>query len=661
MTKRFTYALLIGVFSTPAGALANDTDSPLGNLGDMPIQSLGDVVTSVSKKPEDSFRSAAAVYVITNEEIKLSGATHIAEVLRGVPGLDVARFDSSNWAISSRGLNGFYANELLVLVDGRTIYTPLFSGVYWDIQNMPLDDIERIEVIRGPGASLWGANAVNGVINIITKRAADTQGTYINQIAGNQDRSLTDVRYGGKIADDLYYRAYAKNDDRAAMPTVNGTSGNNQWDNAKAGFRADWDTSSSRKITLQGDVYDASINLTSTIPSLTAPTGFDTFADMIHSKGFNVLGRWDEKHNQDLSSTFQAYVDYQSPSYSQLQQEIYTFDLDYQTTWKANDRNDIEWGLGTRYIADNLTGSRSITISNYPDNESIFSAFIQDQYALVHKEVYLTIGSKVEHNSFTGYEVEPSARIAWYPDNKQTMWAAISRAVRTPGIGEMGVITNNITSLAPGAVAQTQFNANSESEELIAYELGYRVKPTQQVSIDSTAFINDYTKLTTYEPGTPIVTPDGVYYPYNAANLGAGHAYGFETSAKWEVSSRWNLLANYSYINLLLDQGASQDPTFQSKAGEVPHHQFMFRSQLFLPHDVQLVDAVYYVDRLPADSIDSYVRFDTQVLWQATSGIELALVGQNLLDNKHQEFTSPPAGTANEIPRAFYGRVTIRY
>jgi len=603
------------------------------------------------------------VYVISNEDIKLSGATHIAEVLRGVPGLDVARFDSSNWAISSRGLNGFYANELLVLVDGRTIYTPLFSGVYWDIQNMPLDDIERIEVIRGPGASLWGADAVNGVINIITKRAADTQGTYVNQIVGTEDRSLTDVRYGGKVGDDLYYRVYAKNDERAAMPTVNGTSGNNQWDNAKAGFRTDWDASSTRKITIQGDVYDADINLNSTVPSFTAVTGYDTFADVIHSKGFNLLGRWDEKHSQDLSSTFQAYVDYQSPSYSQLKQEIYTFDFDYQTTWKANDRNEVEWGVGTRYIADNLTGSPSIIISNYPHNESVFSAFVQDQYAIIQKELYLTLGSKFEHNSFTGYEFEPSARLAWCPDNQQTVWGAISRAVRTPGIGERSNIATNVLTVAPGAIAQSVYDSGVQSEELIAYEIGYRVKPTQKLSIDSTAFINDYTKLITYEPGTPTLAPDGInfYYPYFLSNLGAGRAYGFETSAKWEVTPRWNLLANYSYINLLLNQGASQDPTFLSKDGEVPHHQFMVRSQLFLPHDVQLVNAVYYVDKLPSESIDSYVRLDTQLIWQATSGIELALVGQNLLDNKHQEFSAPPAGTANEIPRAYYGRVTIRY
>ena len=427
---------------------------------------------------------------------------------------------------------------------------------------MPLDDIERIEVIRGPGASLWGADAVNGVINIITKRAADTQGTYLNQIAGNQDRSLTDVRYGGKVGDDLYYRVYAKNDLREATPTIDGLNGNNRWDNAKAGFRADWDASGTRKITLQGDVYDADINLNSTVPSFTAATGYDTFADMIHSKGFNLLGRWDEKHSQDVSSTFQAYVDYQSPSYSQLQQEIYTFDFDYQTTWKANDRNDVEWGLGTRYIADNLTGSPSIIISNYPDNESVFSAFVQDQYAIIQKEVYLTLGSKFEHNSFTGYEVEPSRPHRLVSRQQANGVGGALRAVRTPGIGERSNTATNVLSLAPGAIAQSVYDSGVQSEELIAYELGYRVKPTQKVSIDSTAFINDYTKLITYEPGTPVLAPDGInyYYPYILSNLGAGHAYGFETSVKWEVTSRWNLLANYSYINLLLDQAQAKIP-----------------------------------------------------------------------------------------------------
>lgn len=281
--KKVSFFALITLLAIPSRALSQD--AALEDLENLSLESLGNIVTSVSKKPEDSFRSPAAIYVITNEDIKLSGATHIAEALRGVPGLDVARFDSSNWAIASRGLNGFYSNKLLVLLDGRTIYTPLFSGVYWDIQNIPLDDVERIEVIRGPGASLWGANAVNGVINIITKSAADTQGAYLNQVIGNQDRSLTDTRYGGKTDKDLYYRGYAKYDNRNDTPTITGGNGNNEWDNAKTGFRTDWAVTTDRSVTVQGDIYDANINLDSVNASLTAPTGYVFAHDQIHSYG----------------------------------------------------------------------------------------------------------------------------------------------------------------------------------------------------------------------------------------------------------------------------------------------------------------------------------------------------------------------------------------
>lgn len=653
MSKRLLIAMLLS--SAPLPALAGQLD----NLDQLSLDSLGKIVTSVSKKPEDSFRSPAAIYVISNDDIKASGATHIAEVLRGVPGLDVARLDSSNWAISSRGFNDLFSNKMLVLVDGRTIYTPIFSGVYWDIQNMPLEDIDRVEVIRGPGASLWGANAVNGVINIITKRAEATQGIYASTVVGNQDRSINDVRYGGKLNDDLYYRTYAKYDNRQETRTTARGPGNNDWDNVKAGFRADWDVSESRKITLQGDVYDADINLDLFTPTLSDPSGINAYHDKIDSKGFNMLGRWDEKHSNTLSSTFQAYVDYQSPSYSSLEQKIYTFDLDYQTLWKADERNEIMWGLGSRYIASDLTGSDTIIIAKPIDSETILSAFVQDQYALVPKELYVTLGSKFEHNDFSGFEIEPSARIAWYPDNKQTVWAAVSRAVRTPGIAERSWFIN--LQAQPPLLAQQRYSNSYTSEELMAYEVGYRVKPTQKVTVDSTAFINDYSKLRTFEPGDLEFPGADIIAPYNISNVGSGKAYGFETSVNWDVTKEWSLLANYSYINMVLDSNGSQDPTFLSQEGRVPHHQISLRSQLYLPHDVRLVNTAYYTDELPADSIDSYIRFDTQVIWQATNNIEVSLVGQNLLDSKHPEFGAPLDGVANEIPRAFYGRLTLRY
>ncbi len=655
MKKAITYALM-GLCALPAGANAAD-EQGLGDLGNLSLDKLGKIVTSVSRKPEDSFRSAAAIYVISNDDIKASGATHIAEVLRGVPGLDVARFDSSNWAISSRGGNAFFSNKLLVQVDGRSIYTPLFSGVYWDVQNLPLEDIDRIEIIRGPGATQWGANAVNGIINIITKSAEATQGGYASQTVGTFDHSLTDVRYGGKIGDNAYYRAYGQFTARGSTDTVSGPSGHNDWNQGKAGFRSDWKVSENRKITLQGDVYNADINLDLGIPSLTDTSGIESFHDKIHSKGMNLLGRWEEKHSETLQSTFQTYFDFQSPDYSSLKQDISTLDFDYHTAWKTDERNDVMWGGGVRYTRADLTGSNTIFANDPNVTQSIFSAFLQDQYALFPKELYLTLGSKFEHNSFSGFNIQPSARIAWYPDNKQTVWAAVSRAVRTPSITEHSDMALNVLALAPDMV-QLRSSRDFDSEELIAYEIGYRVKPTDKVTLDSTAFINDYDKLATLEPGAP----DGIYLPYYYSNLGKGKAYGFETSANWDVTSEWSLLANYSYINLLLEQDPSSlDTTFQGQRGDVAHHQFMLRSQLYLPHNVRLVNAGYYVGRLPNQNVDAYFRFDTQVIWKATETIELSLVGQNLLDGKHQEFGAPPDGSANEIPRAVYGRVSIRF
>jgi iron complex outermembrane receptor protein len=654
MKKSSFYALIGSIATTlPAAASAQDDLDDLENLS---LESLGNIVTSVSRKPEDSFRAAAAIYVITNDDIKASGATHIAEVFRGVPGLDVARFDSSNWAISSRGFNAFFTNKLLVQVDGRTIYTPWFSGVYWDIQNLPLEDVDRIEIIRGPGATQWGANAVNGIINIITKSASSTQGFYASTIVGTEDNSITDLRYGGKLNDDVYYRAYAKYDLRDDTKTVNNASGNNEWYNAKAGFRSDWAVSNSRKLTLQGDVYNAVIDLDLGIPSLSTMSGILSYHDEIHSKGMNLLGRWEETHSDTKRSTFQAYFDYQSPDYSSLKQDIYTFDFDYQTAWKANDRNDVMWGSGVRYINAIVEGSSSAFVTD--KTESIFSAFLQDQIALLPKEVYLTLGSKLEHNTFSGFEVQPSARMAWYPDNKQTVWGAISRAVRTPSIFEGNDnMAIDILAISPDMVQQ-RGSRTFDSEKLIAYELGYRIKPVNNVLFDNTVFINDYDKLATLELGTPV----GIYIPYYFGNLGEGRSYGFESSINWDVTSRWNLLTNYSYINMVLEKDpSSTDSTFLSQERKVPHHQVMVRSQVFLPHDFRLINTAYYVSKRPSASVDQYMRFDTQIIWKATENIELSFVGQNLLDDNHPEFSAPPDGTANEIPRAFYGRVTFRY
>lgn len=634
--------------------------SGMEDLSALSLESLGEIVTSVSRKPEDSFRSASAVYVVTNEDIKHSGATHIAEVLRGVPGLHVARLDANNWAITSRGFNSVFSNKLLVLVDGRTIYTPMFSGVYWYLQNMPLDDIERVEVIRGPGASLWGANAVNGIINIITKSAKDTQGTLATTAFGNEDKNVSDVRYGGKIEDDLYYRVYGHYESRDSTNRLDGTDGNNNWINAKTGFRTDWKDGDNEKYTVQGDFYNAEIDLDQTVPSFNSPTGFYTSSDQIHAQGYNLLGRWDMQHNQDTSSKLQAYADYQSHKYAYLQQEIYTFDVDYQTSWQTSERNNLMWGGGARLIRSNLGDSFDITEVKEVNTSHILSTFVQDQYALSPNELYLTIGSKLEHNRFTGIEVEPNARLAWYPTDNQTIWGAVSRSVRLPNIIEQSVHITSST-VAPGVIAQFRQNPDYESETNLAYELGYRIKPTSNISLDAAAFINSYDRLRSFEEQTPEPFGGGYLLPLLINNNGDGMTHGVELSANWDVTTRWSLLANYTYLGMNLDENGIPDPAFIDQEESSPNHQFMLRSQLFLPSDVQLINTAYYTSDLPAISVDEYVRLDAQLIWQPTKDIELSLVGQNLLHEEHQEFSDLLAGSENNIPRTVYGRITFRF
>ncbi len=666
MKKSIFYYLMCGVMALPnlvlpSTALAADAGA-VDDLGTLSLESLGSIVTSVSRKPEDSFRAAAAIYVVSNDDIKTSGATSVAEVLRGVPGLDVAQTESNSWAISSRGFNGQFANKLLVQIDGRSVYTPLFAGVYWDEQNMPLEDIDRIEIIRGPGATQWGANAVNGIINIITKSSAATQGLYASTLVGNQDHNVTDVRYGGKIGEHAYYRTYAEFSDRASTPLVtDGSSGHNAWQMGKVGFRSDINVSDTRKITVQGDAYSNSSDLYLSIPSFTSSSGLDSFSDEFNARGMNILGKWDEKHNDEFQSTFQSYIDYKHLDYFSLTQNLYTFDFDYQTAWKASDRHSVMWGADTRFISVDMTGSSQIAIARDINSETILSAFLQDTYAVIPQEMYFTLGSKFEHNSFSGFALEPSARLSYYPDDKQTIWAAVSHAVRTPSIAEESW-QFNIQPLGAGLIAQQQYNKDLKSEDLVAYEVGYRVKPIQKLTLDSTAFINNYSRLTTYEPLDAVDAGGGNFYlPFEISTLGSGRAYGFETSATWDATSIWNLKANYSYINLLLDKGISQDTLFKGQEGDAPHHKFMLRSQLYLPHDVRLINTGYYVGELPNQSVDAYFRFDTQIIWKATDNIEISLDGQNLLDNNHAEFGAPLNGTQNEIPRAVYAKVSFRY
>lgn len=651
-------------FSTPVmAAEGNSEDINTHELLNLSLEQLSNIeVTSVSKRAEKAREAAAAIFVITPDDIRQSGATAIPELLRMVPGLNVAQSGSHQWAISSRGSNDQFSNKLLVLIDGRTVYTPLFSGVFWDVQDTPLQDIERIEVIRGPGATLWGANAVNGVINIITKKAKDTQGTLASASFGSFDNAETLMRYGTKVGDTGHMRVYAKYNDRDEAKTTRGLGAGDNWNKAQSGFRADWESADKESITLQGDAYRAGQSYIFNLPLPAATNTFNVMSDRENATGMNLLGRWEKKLSPDSDITAQLYYDSARRSNFIYLNTIQTVDLEVKQVWTGMDSHEMVWGTGYRFIDSSTRGSPYITFSRNNRQDDLINIFAQDKITLSPKELFLTLGSKFEHNDFTGFEYEPSARLSWVVDDKQTVWGAVSRAVRNPNIA-LDDIQFVVSTVAPNAMAARLGDRSADSENLISYELGYRIEPRSDVSLDFATFYNDYKQLVLGVQGSslgPISTSLGTYglVPVYPVNAGSASSYGFETTAKWSPASYAQLSASYSYLQLKFDQA---DPFGFSFNGKSPRHQFNLRSSIDLPHDVEFDTSLYFVDNLSRLAIPQYTRLDTKVSWAATENVELSLVGQNLLDNRHKEFSGFLYQSQSEIPRSVYGNVTWKF
>src|SRR6266699_2702155 len=496
-----------------AGTLPAQTSQNIPDVTAITLEDLMDLqVTSVSKRAQKLADAAAAIFVITQDDIRRSGASSIPEALRMVPGLEVARIDESKWAIGSRGFNGRFDNKLLVLIDGRSVYTPLFSGVYWNVQDVMLEDVDRIEVIRGPGATLWGANAVDGVINVITKKAKATQSAVVTAGAGTEERAAGGVRYGGKLGDNTYYRAYTKYSDWGPSAYPPGMTAHDGWDALRGGFRADWTPAGANSLTLQGDIYRTRFDETLTVASLSAPYS-NTFPNNGKYSGGNILGRWNHT-SEGSSMSLQMYYDNTTiTDHSLFGDHQNIFDIDFQHGFHTGDSQQFVWGFGYRSIHDK--NDASFTVSLQPNQVTLnqFSTFLQDEISLVDNRLQITLGSKFERNEFTGFEIEPNARLLWNLTPNQSIWTAVSRAVRTPALTEEGLRLNsqvippgtpaNPTPL-PAVVAvfgSQQFN----SEDLLAYELGYRVQATSSVSLDIATFYNNYSNLRSAEPGAPFV------------------------------------------------------------------------------------------------------------------------------------------------------------
>jgi iron complex outermembrane receptor protein len=607
-------------------------------------------VTSVSKRTQKVADAAAAVFVITQEDIQRSGARNIPETLRMVPGIEVARLDSNKWAISTRGFNGRFADKLLVLIDGRSVYTPLFSGVYWDVQDVPLEDVDRIEVIRGPGATLWGANAVNGVINIITKPAKATQSWLVNVQGGNEQLTSDTVRYGNKVGDIGYYRAYLKYFDWDSGNSMAGQHAFDGWHQLRGGFRSDWTLSHTDSLTFQGDMYNSREGETLTIPTLSAPYS-STFANVGHYSGGNLLGRW--THTSGNSSySLQGYFDRTNYSDNSLFVDHESvFDIDFQHDFHIGNANEIVWGASYRSIQDSNVSSFTVSVQPSHAHYNQFSTFVQDEVSLLDSRLRVTFGSKFEHNAFTGWEFEPNVRILGSISKTQSAWVAVSRAVRTPALTEEG-LRLNAAVIPPGAppffsplpVIEAVFGSRQfKSEDLLAYEIGYRVQATNSFSADIAAFYNNYTNLRTAEPGTPFPegspTPTDVVVPFVAYNRMSGGTWGVEPYVDWKALPKWRLFGSYSYLQMNIHKNSdSSDPTMDLPNGTNPEHQFYFRSSLDLPKHFEQDLVVRHVTQLPSLNVPGYSSLDGGIRWRPVPSLEVSFYGENWLNSRHTEF-----------------------
>lgn len=648
------------------------------NVPDVTTLSVEDLmnmqVTSVSKHKQKLADAAAAIFVLTQEDIRRSGATSIPEALRLVPGLEVARIDENKWAIGSRGFNGRFDNKLLVLIDGRSVYTPLFSGVYWNIQDVMLEDLDRIEVIRGPGATLWGANAVDGVINIITKPAASTQSGVVTAGGGTEERGSGSARYGSSFGDDTHYRVYGKYFDWGPSNYANGATANDGWNALRGGFRADWTPSGPNSLTFEGDLYRSNYNETLTVPSLTAPYS-NTFLNSGVYSGGNILGRWNHATEGGSTSLQMYYDNTTTVDNSLFVDHQNTFDIDFQDGFHVGDSHQVVWGLGYRSISDGNDPSFTISLQPNHVNLNQFSAFLQDEISLVDNRLRLTLGSKFEHNTFTGFEIEPNARLLWNLSPNQSVWTAISRAVRTPAITEESLRLNSEV-IPPGTpanpeplpavvavVGSPQFN----SEDLLAYELGYRVQATSNLSLDIATFYNNYSNLRSAEPGTPSVegspVPTDILVPLVAENKMGGGTYGVELFADWKVLPKWRMTGSYSYLQMDIRKNSdSLDPTADNPDGSSPRHQWYVRSSIDLPKHFDQDTTLRFVDRLPALNLPGYYSLDAHFGWRPARNLELSLGGQNLLDNRHLEFLPDFVNTSpTVVKRSIFGSITVTF
>lgn len=665
-TSFFIFFVAPGV---ACNSLAQSNDLDLTDLSLKELMNL-EVVTA-NRTPQSLAQTAAAVFVISNEDIKQSGVTTIADALRMAPGVQVAKSSSHTWAVSIRGFNDRFSNKLLVLMDGRTIYDPLHSGVTWEVQDMILEDIDRIEVVRGPGAAMWGANAVNGVINIITKKSINTQGVLMTATGGNYERFQGQARFGGEASEATTYRLYGKYMDKAKGDEAIFLTGDDSWNMRQGGFRIDHSLSVKSEFILQGDIYEAKLDEVNLLVSSPLPVPIPT-KSVRDMEGYHILSQWN--YSIAKSNSFKAQLYYDTTAFNALfvDEDRDTLDFDFQHIFPIGHRQSLTWGIAYRWSRDDIEGTLQVdSLSEASRQDTLYSAFVQDEISFFNPNLKLIIGSKFEHNDYTSYEIQPSIRGIWLPAGDHSLWGAVSRAVRTPSRYEYdGVVRTPLgRDPATGKMSARVWQSSSDfdSEVLIAYETGYRQVVSKQFSFDLAFFYNDYDELSTLEPVglTPVATPYGdvIVQHYIKGNKLSGYTWGGELVMNYRPLDWWRLQGVYSYLQMqLVNDSDSGDSNAEDLENDSPSSQFSLRSNMQFPQNFSLNLWLRYVGALSSEQTEAYWDGDIRVAWEPIEQLELALVGQNLFHESHKEMEQLSyLSLSTEVDRSVYLKLSWSY
>ena len=653
------FSLICSFMTTPVSAKG---------LMEMSLEELMTLqVTSAAKAPTSLLKTPAAIYVITQEDIRRSGANSIPELLKMVPGMNVAQLDSNRWAISARGFSGQFANKLLVMIDGRSVYTPFFSGVLWDVQDLVLAEIDRIEVIRGPGASLWGANAVNGIINIITRPAEETLESQVTTWIGTEERAGLSLMQGAKLGSNSYVRLTGKGFVRDDSQ-LTGIDADDDMSMGRVGFRWDYIGSTWAGKTT-GGFYQGQNGANYDFAS-----HYEDYHHLLNSDtdifGGHLLTQWSRQFNTKSSLSFQLYFDDSHREEVAYAEDLQVLDAEFQYNREFSSGNKLTLGGDLRTYFDDLTAHTHILIDPANEQYNLYSIFIQGDYLLL-RNLTLTLGSKFEHNDFTGWEVQPNVRLLWEVSDAISLWGAVSRAVRTPSryesngqiVVELYPPGHELNPTPIPAIYNFRGSDNFKAEELTAYELGVRSLLDRKLSLDFSLFYNDYNKLRTgTDPeSTVIVDALGAYIELvgTANNNLKGETYGFEAAVEWQVSPDWKLLGSYSYMEMDFDFSGELEAFLNSFYAR---HQASLQSRINLSHNIEADLWLTYTDEIAIQDQPEVWDLDVRLGWQPTLQWQLELVGQNLLhDHKRQLISEVISMMSSEIERGVFFRVTYKF